>query len=160
MIAIGHPVSGRSDLEYYLKGSPTVPGPHRLPLIKPPYGRITAIDLNTGEHLWMILNGDGRNRFAGPDELAGVDLPPVGHQTRAVLLTTKTLLFAGEGYGADPILHVLDKATGQSIADIELPAAATGLPMTYMLEDKQYVVVPIGGRGNAAELVALTLPQQ
>ena len=160
VMAIGRPNPDRSDLQYYLSGTPIMRGPRQLPLLKPPYGRITAIDLNTGEHLWMILNGDGRDALAKNPALAGVDLPPVGHQTRALLLATKTLLFAGEGYEADPILHVLDKATGQSIADIELPAAATGLPMTYMLDDKQYVVVPIGGRGNAAELVALTLPQQ
>jgi quinoprotein glucose dehydrogenase len=160
LIAIGKPDSGRSDLDYYLKGSGIVRGPERLPLLKPPYGRITAIDLNTGEHLWMILNGDGRDALARHPALAGVDLPPVGHQTRALLLATKTLLFAGEGYGADSILHVIDKATGQIITDIELPAAATGLPMTYMLGDRQFVVVPVGARGQAAELVALALPAQ
>jgi quinoprotein glucose dehydrogenase len=158
VIAIGRGNPARTDLDYYLTGGINVRGPNRLPLTKPPYGRITAIDLNTGEHEWMIANGGTPARIADNPLLANVDFPPTGHATRAVLLVTKTLLFAGEGYGADPVLHVLDKGTGQKIVDIELPAPATGLPMTYMRGGKQYVVVPVGARGHAAELVALALP--
>jgi quinoprotein glucose dehydrogenase len=158
VIAIGRPDPDRSDLDYTLAGGTRVRGPNRLPLTNPPYGRITAIDLNTGEHLWMMPNGDGRRHLTDRSALEGVDLPPVGHPTRAVMLVTRTLFLAGEGFGADPILHILDKSTGEPIADILLPAAATGSPMTYMYGGKQYVVVPVGARGKPAELVALTLP--
>jgi len=157
-VAIGPGNPERTDLDYLLVGGASVRGPSRLPLIKPPYGRITAIDLNTGEHVWMIPNGATPARIANHPRLADIELQPTGHQTRAVLLVTKTLLFAGEGFGADPILHVLDKSTGEVIVNIQLPAAATGLPMTYMDGDKQFVVVPVGGRGFPAELVALALP--
>ena len=157
-IAIGPGNPERTDLDYLLLRDPNVRGPRRLPLTKPPYGRITAIDLNTGEHVWMVPNGGTPASIADHPALANVDLTPTGHPTRAVLLVTKTLLFAGEGYGADPLLHVLDKATGRSIVDLELPAPATGLPMTYLHDGKQYVVLPVGGRGHAGELVALALP--
>ncbi len=157
LIALEHDPE-RSDLDYILAGSGRINGPQRLPLIKPPYGRITAIDLNTGDHRWMIPNGGTPRRIANHPALAGVDLSPTGHPSRAVMLVTKTLLFAGEGFGADPVLHAIDKATGEGIADIELPAAATGLPMTYTHEGRQYVVVPVGAFRHPAELVALTLP--
>ena len=134
-----------------------IPQPMGLPLVKPPWGRITAIDMNTGEHAWMIANGDTPADVVNNPALAGIDIPRTGKMTRSTLLVTKTLLFAGEGWGADPILRAIDKATGDLIAEIELPGAVGSKPMTYMVDGRQYIVVSIG-RPGPAELVALALP--
>jgi quinoprotein glucose dehydrogenase len=145
-----------TDIRYIFAGG-QVPEPLDLPLIKPPWGRITAIDMNTGEHVWMVPNGRTPERIANNPALEGIDIPPTGKPARPMLLATSTVLFAGEGFGGDPILRALDKATGATLAEIELPGQTGGLPMTYMIDGKQYVVVSVVGDGQA-ELVALTLP--
>jgi len=129
-----------------------------LPLIKPPWGRITAIDLNTGEHLWMQANGDATERVKNNPFLEGVEVGRWGKATRAGILVTRTLVLAGEGYGGDPHFYAYDKATGEIIADLEIPGTQTSLPMTYMHEDEQYVVFTVGGGGQPAQLIAMTLP--
>ena len=134
-----------------------VPQVMGLPLVKPPWSRITAIDMNTGEHAWMVPNGATPEEIANNPALAGVELPQTGGFTRAMLLVTKTLLFAGEGWNGAPVIRALDKATGATIAEIELPGATGAKPMTYLLDGRQYVVVSIGQPGPA-ELVALALP--
>jgi glucose dehydrogenase len=145
----------RSDIRYlFVNGE--APRPMGLPLVKPPYGRITAIDMNTGEHRWMAVNGDTPEEIKNNPALAGVTIPPTGKPSRAVLLVTKTLLFAGEGYGGAPILRAYDKATGAVVAELPLPGAATSKPMTYMLNGKQYIVLAVG-RDIPAELVAFAL---
>jgi len=140
-------------------------GPQGLPLIKPPWGRITAIDLNTGEHVWMIANGEVPDYVREHPALEGVALPRTGRPERVGLLVTKTLLFAGEGSGlfgmyggGGPLLRAHDKATGEILSEFELPAHQTGVPMTYMHEGVQYIVVAVGKREHSAELVALRLP--
>jgi len=150
-----NPAGDRSDIRYlFVNGE--APRPMGLPLVKPPYGRITAIDMNTGEHRWMAVNGDTPDDIKNNPALAGVKIPPTGKASRAVLLVTKTLLFAGEGYGGAPILRAYDKATGAVVAEIPLPGAASSKPMTYMLNGKQYVVLAVG-RDTPAELVAFAL---
>jgi quinoprotein glucose dehydrogenase len=145
----------RSDIRYlFVNGE--APRPMGLPLVKPPYGRITAIDMNTGEHRWMAVNGDTPDDIKNNPALAGLTIPPTGKASRATLLVTKTLLFAGEGYGGAPILRAYDKATGAVVAEIPLPGAASSKPMTYMLDGKQYVVLAVG-RDTPAELVAFAL---
>jgi quinoprotein glucose dehydrogenase len=134
-----------------------VPQPLGLPLVKPPWSRITAIDMNTGEHAWMVPNGATPEEIANNPALAGVELPPTGGFTNAMLLVTRTLLFAGEGWGGAPVIRALDKATGATIAEVRLPGATGAKPMTYMLDGRQYLVVSIGQPGPA-ELVALALP--
>ena len=146
----------RSDIRYlFVNGD--APHPLGLPLIKPPYGRITAIDLNTGEHRWMIPNGDTPDDVKNNPVLAGVKLPPTGKPSKALLLVTKTLLFAAEGYGGGPILRAYDKANGKVVAELPLPGVASGKPMTYLLGGKQYIVLAVG-KDHPAELVALALP--
>ena len=149
------PAGDRSDIRYlFVNGNaPKVMG---LPLVKPPWGRITAIDMNTGEHAWMIPNGDTPEDVKTNPALAGVKIPPTGKMSRATLLVTKTLLFAGEGYSGAPVMRALDKATGATIAEIPLPGPTSGLPMTYMIDGKQYIVVAVG-HDIPAELVALAL---
>jgi quinoprotein glucose dehydrogenase len=137
-----------------------------LPLVKPPWGRITAIDLDTGEHLWMVANGDTPPSVRDHPALAGLDIPPTGRGGRAGVLATRTLLFAGEGPGmyaepresGGPILRALDKQTGEILAEIELPGNQTSVPMSYEHEGRQYVLLAVGIRREPAEIVALALP--
>ncbi len=150
-------------------------GPQGLPLLKPPWGRITAIDLNKGELLWMVANADTPDSVKEHPALEGIELPRTGRPDRVGLLVTKTLLFAGEGSGlfassggGGPMLRAHDKQTGEILWELELPANQSGVPMTFMLPGeaggageaggKQYIVVAVGARGFPAELVALALP--
>ncbi len=141
-------------------------GPQGLPLLRPPWGRITAIDLNTGEHVWMKPNGDAPDYVRNHPALKGVDLSGVGNPDQATLLVTKTLLFGGVGGGlfnagvggGSPMFRVMNKANGELIHQMELPAGTTGIPMTFMHNDRQYIVVAIGGAEHDAELVALAVP--
>ena len=152
------------DAEYsdvaYVSAGLRVSGPRGLPLFKPPFGRITAIDMNTGEHVWMKPNGGTPPAIRNHPALAGIEFAPTGSRARAVLLVTKTLLFAGEGWRGQPYFRAYDKRTGEIVADLEIPAQATSLPMTYMHNGKQYIVFAAGdGKSeHAAELIALTLP--
>jgi quinoprotein glucose dehydrogenase len=151
-----------SDVDYVSAGL-RVAGPRGLPLFKPPFGRITAIDMNTGEHMWMKPNGGTPPAIRNHPALASVDfdLRPTGSKARAVLLVTKTLLFAGEGWRGQPYFRAYDKRTGEIVAELAIPAQATSLPMTYMHEGKQYIVFAAGDgtSEHAAELIALTLPE-
>jgi quinoprotein glucose dehydrogenase len=141
-------------------------GPQGLPLIKPPWGRITAIDLNSGDHLWMVPNGDPPDYIKNHPALQGIDLTNTGKPSRALLMVTKTLLFAPEGNNlfsaaagaGGNLLRVLDKKTGKLIHQMALPAMATGVPMTYMVNGRQFIVVAVGASGMPAELIALALP--
>ena len=132
-------------------------GPQGLPIHKPPYGRITAIDMNTGEHLWWIPNGDTLARIRNHPALQGVDLPNTGQTSKAITMVTRTLLVTAEGSGGEPRLHAVDKRTGERLATIDLPAVGQYGMMTYMHEGDQYIVVQTGGRTPGA-LVALRLP--
>ncbi|MBT5876326.1 MAG: PQQ-binding-like beta-propeller repeat protein [Candidatus Latescibacteria bacterium] len=127
-------------------------------LSKPPWGRITAIDMTSGDHMWMVANGDTPQAVKDLPQLRRANVPKTGKATRVTSMVTSTLLFAGEGYGGDPFLHAYDKSTGDVVASIELPAAMSGMPSTFMHDGKQYIVFTIGERGMPAEFVALTLP--
>ena len=141
-------------------------GPQGLPLIKGPWGRITAIDMNTGDHAWMTHNGDAPDAVKNHPAMKGIDLSKVGRPERTNLLVTKTLLFSSDGAGlfnsgpggGGKKFRALDKKTGAIIHEMELPANVTGSPMTYMLDDRQYIVVATGARGVPAELIALAVP--
>jgi quinoprotein glucose dehydrogenase len=144
-------------------GALTVQG---LPLVKPPYGRITAIDLNRGEIVWQIPHGETPDNIRNHPALKGLSIPRTGRQGRIGTLTTKTLVIAGEGgfftlpdgrRGA--MLRAYDKATGQERGAVYMPAPQTGSPMTYMLDGQQYIVVAIGGGNYSSELLALRLPR-
>ena len=141
-------------------------GPQGLPMVKPPWGRITAIDLNTGDHVWMVPNGDTPDYVRNHPALRGLTIPRTGQPGRAGVMVTKTLLFAGEGNGlfasppgaGGPMLRAYDKRTGAVISEFKLPANQGGVPMSYMLGGKQYIVVAVGAQGHPGELVALSLP--
>jgi quinoprotein glucose dehydrogenase len=138
-------------------------GPFGLPLLRPPWGRITAIDLRTGKKLWVMANGDTPVGIRNHEKLQGVDLPRTGHDDRAGLLVTKALLFAGEGSGlyvatqGGTKFRAHDKLTGEILAEVELGVRQSGIPMTYALNGEQYIVVAGGAPNHAGELVALTV---
>lgn len=132
-----------------------------LEIVKPPYGRVTAIDMNSGDHLWWVANADTPERIANHPLLEGVDLPRTGIPTRSGILLTRTLLFVAEGNGAAdalPIMRAVNKETGEIVAELDLPDNQTGLPFTYEHEGTQYLALFVGGRGTPAQLVAYALP--
>jgi len=144
-----------------------VPGPRGLPLVKPPYKRITAIDLNTGEHAWMSPHGDGpRNHPA----LRDLNLPALGGHSGmhgGGPLVTKTLLMVNSGgrYAANEAeaartISAYHKDNGEYLGSVTLPAVPSGNPITYLHESRQYIVVAVGGGGTTVtpELIALALP--
>ena len=133
-------------------------GPQGLPLMKPPYSRIVAIDMNTGEHLWETPNGDTPEYIRDHPAIQGVEIPTTGKLAHPVTLPTASLLLTAEGPGGDPLLHALDKRTGERLGTIELPAPGQYGMMGYMHEGGQYVIVQVGGRGLPGSLVALRLP--
>ena len=158
----------RSDMRY-INGGVGRDGPGQtvqgLPLMKPPWGRITAIDLNKGEIVWQVAHGATPDAVRNHPALAGVAIPRTGRTGPIGTLTTRTLVISGDGgvfttpSGArGAMLRAYDKATGDNVAEVFLPAAQTGTPMTYMLNGKQYIVVAVGGGDVAAELLAFTLP--
>lgn len=150
-----------SDLDFSMAFGVRAPRVKGLPIVKPPYGRITAIDMNSGDHVFQVANADTPDRIKNHPDLQGLDLPRTGVPTRAGIFVTKNLLFAGEGgggAGASPKLRAHDKNTGEILAVIDLPANQTGQPFTYEHDGKQYIAMFVGGSGKVAELVAYALP--
>ncbi len=145
-----------SDIRYITGGAGELPWLSGLPLAKPPWGRITAIDMHAGEHLWQVPNGPTPDDVANNPALAGIEIPATGRATRAMLLATKSLLFATDGWGGTPVLRALDKSTGATLAEIDLPGMSSSLPMSYAINGKQYVVISVAGE-RGAEIVALAL---
>src|SRR5882724_1181542 len=136
-----------------------------LPLVKPPYGRITAIDLNKGDIAWQIAHGETPDNVRNHPALRGLNIPRTGRIGRIGTLVTKTLVIAGEGgFATQPdgrrgaMLRAYDKATGQELGAVYMPAGQTGSPMTYMLGGKQHIVLAISGAGFGAELIAFRSP--
>lgn len=166
----------RTNLAYVKGRRQWIGGPRGLPLFKPPYGRITAIDMNRGEIVWQVPNGHGPRDHPAIRDL---DLGRLGSLGRPGPLLTKTLLFIGEGsnvgvrgggrvpdgmpleivtnYG-EPWFRAYDKTTGDVIWETELDAGTTGVPMTYLHHGKQYVLVPIGGLEVHGQWIAFSLP--
>ena len=135
--------------------------PQGLPLFKPPYSRMTAIDMNTGEHIWMKPMGNG-DRIRNLPLLRDLNLPALGgDSSRAGPVLTKTLLIyalTAGGTENGPRLVAADKTSGVEIASIDLPGGAIGTPMTYMVNNRQYIALTVGG-SRVPELLALALPR-
>ena len=141
---------------------PTVKG---LPLVKPPYGRITAIDLSKGEIAWQIAHGETPDNIRNNPELKGIAIPRTGRLGLLGPLATKTLLICGEsGFFTTPsgargaMLRAYDKLTGKEVGAVYMPAPQSGSPMTYMLNGEQYLVLAISGGNYSGELLAFKLP--
>jgi quinoprotein glucose dehydrogenase len=138
-----------------------------LPLIKPPYDRITAYDMNTGDLIWQKTHSSTPDEIANHPALKGLDLPRLGQPGRTFIgvLASKTLLIAGEG-GIHTnsagervaMLRAYDKSTGADVGAVAMPAKQTGSPMSYMINGRQYIVVAVSG-DRGAELIAYALPQ-
>jgi quinoprotein glucose dehydrogenase len=136
-----------------------------MPLVKPPYGRITAIDMDKGAIAWQIAHGDTPDNIKNHPALKGLTIPRTGRPGRIGVLVTKTLLIAGEaGFATQAngqrgaLFRAYDKATGDDVGSIYMPAPQTGSPMTYLWNGKQYIVVAISGGNYAGELLAFKLP--
>ena len=165
------PSGDRSDVGYIsgrapgAQGQLTVKG---LPLLKPPYSQISAIDLKTGTILWQTPHGDTPDNVRNNPALKGLNIPRTGHGGAAITLVTKTLVIAGEKgtitqsdgrVGA--MLRAYDKATGQDAGAVYMPAGTTGGPMTYMVNGVQFIAIAVGGNINGkpqAQFMAFRLP--
>ncbi len=154
-----------SDYASFTGGDDHVDG---LPLVKPPYGRVTAIDLDSGEHLWMSPVGEGPVNHPA---LRGLDLPPLGWVDRSYPLATETVLVLATGSTRGllwlpeafveraPRLRAFDLETGAVLAELKLQDQPGGHPMSYMVDGRQYLVIPVNGDRWAPELLALALPE-
>ena len=133
--------------------------PQGLPLVKPPYSRMTAIDLNTGDHAWWVPTGDG-DRYRNHPLLRDLDLPPLGgdNAINGPLLTKTLLIYCLTAGGSDggPRMVAYDKADGTELASVDLPSGAIGTPMTYRVDGRQYIALTVGG----PRLVAFALPDR
>lgn len=146
----------KSNLRYVRGGAMNVGGPQGLPLTKPPYGRIVATNLNSGEQEWMIPHGEGiRQKII---DMGILDPGPVGGPSRTGPLLTKTLLFVAQVDNGRNLLRAFDKATGAVLHEIELPLPPQGSPMTYAVKGQQYLSIAIGG-GPDSRLFTLSLPE-
>ncbi|MEE2899827.1 MAG: PQQ-binding-like beta-propeller repeat protein, partial [Gemmatimonadota bacterium] len=151
--------TGESDDFDYIWGGAQTPTVDGLPIFKPPWGRVTAIDMSTGDHVWQVANGRGPRDHPA---LAGLDLGYLGRglgSGESFPLLTSTLLFTTvDGRGSEPPrLYAYDKATGDMVWEFELPAGVHANPMTYMYQGRQYLAVSVG-RGRTGEgIVALAL---
>jgi quinoprotein glucose dehydrogenase len=146
-------------------GAVTAPTVQGLPLIKPPYGRISAIGLDSGDILWQVPHGETPDTIRNHPALKGLTIPRTGRPGSVGTLVTKALLIAGEpGFGPTPsgqrgsMLRAYDKKTGAEVGAVYMPAPQTGSPMTYLLNGTQYLVVAISGGAYSGELLALRVP--
>lgn len=170
LFALVPPGPEESDMRYVgLALHPPVPTVEGLPVVKPPYGRITAYDMNRAEIAWQVANGETPPKILEHPRLAGLAFGPTGHRSRSGLLVTKSLLFsvdgtpfAGDSFGERPCLRAYDKATGELVWRTELPGGPmTGLPMTYLHEGKQFIVFATGNAvtRTPAQLLAYALAE-
>ena len=145
--------------------STATPNPQGLPFMKPPYGKLTAIDMNHGELLWQVAHGETPDAIRNHPALAGVDIPRTGQRGPVGALVTKTLVVMGDPLstiGPDrprgAMLRAYDKRTGAEVGTVYMPAPQSGSPMTYMVDGRQYIVVAISGSNYSGEYVAYRLP--
>ena len=135
--------------------NPTVQG---LPIMKPPYSRIAALDLNTGDYAWKVPLGTTPKSVSEHPALRGKSIPNTGGVgLQALLLVTKTLLIAGEGWGGNPVIRAYDKKTGAIVGEVTIPGMMGSMPMTYMAAGKQYIAFTVGQANAPAEVVAFSL---
>ncbi len=155
VVQLQQPEADSSNFTYVRGGVTSAPSPGGLPLIKPPYGRITAIDLNTGEHAWMVPHGEGiRERIIAQGIL---DPGPVGSPSRTGPLLTKTLLFLAQDDNSRYVLRAYNKQNGDVIHEIDLPLPTGGTPMSYQVNGKQFIAIAVGA-GPDSRILAYALP--
>jgi quinoprotein glucose dehydrogenase len=141
--------------------------PQGLPLLKPPYGRITAINMDNGDFVWQIAHGETPDYIRNHPALKGLNIPRTGQPGYVGVLVTKTLVIAADpqvtttaGHPRGAMLRAYNKATGQEVGAVWMPAPQSGSPMTYMLNGKQYIVIAVSGGSYSGEYLAFSLPAQ
>lgn len=168
------PTNGASDMDYVRGFAPAAPGAPRfpglsvqgLPLFKPPYGTISAINLDNGEFVWQVPHGETPDAVRNHEALKGTTIPRTGQPGYVGTLVTKTLVIAGDPEvttlptrprGA--MLRAYDKATGREVGSVAMPAQQSGSPMTYTVSGRQYIVVAVSGGAYSGEYIAYRVPQ-
>jgi quinoprotein glucose dehydrogenase len=137
-----------------------------LPLVKPPYGTISAINLDKGDIVWQVAHGDTPDAIRNNPALKGLNIPRTGQSGFNIgTLVTKSLVIAGDGqvtttpdHPRGAPLRAYDQATGKEVGNVLMPAPQSGSPMTYMVNGKQYIVVAVSGGDYSGEYIAYTLP--
>src|SRR5262249_40215339 len=135
---------------------------------KPPYGRISAINMDAGDIIWQIPHGETPDSIRNHPKLKGLNIPRTGQPCAGLagLVVTKTLLIGGEcsfttiGAARGAMLRAYDKVTGKEVGAVYMAAPQSGSPMTYMLNGRQYIVLAIGGGNYVGEYIAFRLPAQ
>ncbi len=166
VVGLVPPDAARSDFRYLRPGLERAEGPDGLPLLAPPYGQVTAIDLRRGEMAWQVARGDGPREHP---RLRQLDLPPLGQVGRAGPLLTPTLLFVADGtsqtnsagrWGGSRALRAYDPKTGVVVWSFDLPAQASGVPMTYLAGGRQFLAIAVSEPDQPQQLVALSLVEE
>jgi quinoprotein glucose dehydrogenase len=143
-------------------GGLTVQG---LPLLKPPYGLLNAIDLDKGEIKWQVPHGDTPDAVRNHPALKGMNIPKTGLPGSVGLVVTKTLVVLGDSavtttpeHPRGAMLRAYDKQTGKEVGAVWMPAPQSGSPMTYLADHKQYLIVAVSGGNYSGEYIAFSLP--
>jgi quinoprotein glucose dehydrogenase len=139
--------------------------PDGLSLVKPPYGRITAINFNTGDFVWQVPRGETPDAVRNNPALKGVNIPNTGQSGDVGVVVTKTLVIGGDPqvttstHPRGAMLRAYDKATGKVVGEVWMPAPQSGTPMTYSVNGKQYIIIAVGGGNYSSEYLAFSLPK-
>jgi quinoprotein glucose dehydrogenase len=138
-----------------------------LSIVKPPYGLLSAIQLDRGEILWQVAHGETPDAVRNHPKLKGMDIPRTGQNGNVGLVVTRTLVIMGDPNVSSPpdrpkgaMLRAYDKATGREVGAVWMPAGQSGSPMTYMADGKQYIVVAVSGGPYSGEYIAYALPER
>jgi quinoprotein glucose dehydrogenase len=142
------------------------PGPQGLPLVKPPYGVVAAVNLDKGEIMWRVPHGDTPDNVRNHPLLKGLDIPKTGQNGSVGVLVTKTLVVAGDpqvtttpDHPRGAMMRAYDKSTGKEVGAVWMPAAVSGSPMTYKGPDgRQYIVIAVSGGNYSGEYISFALP--
>ena len=136
-----------------------------LPIVKPPYGVVTAVNLDRGEIMWQVPHGDTPDAIRNHPALRGMNIGKTGQNGSVGLMVTKTLVILGDGQVTSPpgrprgaMLHAYDKKTGQQVGEVWMPAPQSGSPMTYSVDGRQYIIVAVSGGAYSGEYIAFSLP--
>ena len=136
-----------------------------LPLVKPPYGTLSAINLNTGDIMWQVAHGDTPDSIKNNPALKGLTIPKTGQPGAVGVLVTKTLLIVGDpefstspGHPRGAMLRAYNKKTGEQVGAVWMPAPQSGSPMTYNYDGKQYIMVAVSGGNYSGDYLAFALP--
>jgi quinoprotein glucose dehydrogenase len=136
-----------------------------LPLVKPPYGLLSAINLDRGEMMWQVAHGETPDNVRNHPALKGLNIPRTGQSGAVGLVVTKTLVIMGDPqvtttteHPRGAMLRAYDKSTGKEVGAVWMPAPQSGSPMTYMVNGKQYLVVAVSGGNYSGEYIAFSVP--